>query len=194
MTSARRNVSCLAVVCLAALLSAVPAAPAQHASPRSAAPHPQAWRAATPAELQELLPARATVEKEHIETEIRTASGITDGRGHFVAGVVLITAGYSADGKYSHFLAVGHPIAFGTGSTAAKLAPGEYVIGWQRVGETLIVRFYVAGTGALVAEVPATHLGTGTRVESFRLWPQGSGPQSSLLQIGRFAIPFQLEN
>ena len=37
------------------------------------------WRAASPGDLQSLLPARATVEKEHIETEMRTASGITAG-------------------------------------------------------------------------------------------------------------------
>ena len=35
-----------------------------------------AWRQATDAELASLLPARAPVEKEHIETEMRTASGI----------------------------------------------------------------------------------------------------------------------
>src|ERR1700736_3685718 len=68
------------------------------------------WRQATDAELAALLPARAPVEKEHIETEIRTASGITDGKGHFIAGVVLITAGYSADGKYSHYLVVQSPM------------------------------------------------------------------------------------
>jgi hypothetical protein len=72
-----------------------------------------AWHAATQADLQALLPARATVEKEHIETEMRTASGITDGHGKFVAGVVLITAGYSADGKYSHYMVVQTPIAMG---------------------------------------------------------------------------------
>ena len=48
------------------------------------------WRAATDKELKSLLPARATVEKEHIETEMRTASGITDGHGKFVAGIVLM--------------------------------------------------------------------------------------------------------
>ena len=64
------------------------------------------WRAATEDELKSLLPVRAVVEKEHIQTEMRTASGITDGHGKFVAGVVLITAGYSADGKYSHYLMV----------------------------------------------------------------------------------------
>ena len=58
-----------------------------------------AWRQATDAELASLLPARAQVEKEHIETEMRTASGIVNGRGHTIAGVVLLTAGYSAEGK-----------------------------------------------------------------------------------------------
>jgi hypothetical protein len=86
------------------------------------------WRQATDAELAALLPARAPVEKEHIETEMRTASGITDGKGHFIAGVVLITAGYSADGKYSHYLVVQSPVRVG----GVSLAPGEYVFGWQR--------------------------------------------------------------
>jgi len=60
-----------------------------------------AWRQATAGELASVLPSRAPVESEHIETEMRTASGIVDEHGHFIAGVVLITAGYSADGKYS---------------------------------------------------------------------------------------------
>ena len=90
-----------------------------------------AWRTATPKELAELLPARAPVEKEHIETEISTASGVTNGHGRFIAGVVLITAGYSADGKYSHYLVVQAPVKVG----GIALAPGEYVFGWQRCGE-----------------------------------------------------------
>jgi len=64
------------------------------------------WRQATDAELASLLPARAPVEREHIETEMRTASGIVNSRGRYIAGVVLLTAGYSADGKYSHYLIV----------------------------------------------------------------------------------------
>ena len=71
------------------------------------------WRQATDAELASLLPARAPVEKEHIETEMRTASGIVNKRGRFIAGVVLLTAGYSADGKYSHYLLVQAPIRVG---------------------------------------------------------------------------------
>src|ERR1039457_3646740 len=90
-----------------------------------------AWRQATDAELASLLPARAHVVKEHIETEMRTASGIVNGRGRFIAGVVLITAGYSADGKYSHYLVVQTPIRIG----GVALKPGEYVSGWVRDGE-----------------------------------------------------------
>ena len=82
------------------------------------------WRQATDAELASLLPARAPVEKEHIETEMRTASGIVNARGQFIAGVVLLTAGYSADGKYSHYLVVQAPVKIG----GIALKPGEYVI------------------------------------------------------------------
>src|SRR5579862_9106997 len=86
------------------------------------------WRQATDAELASLLPARAPVEKEHIETEMRTASGIVNGHGRFIAGVVLLTAGYSADGKYSHYLMVQVPVRIG----GVSLKPGEYAFGWDR--------------------------------------------------------------
>ena len=39
------------------------------------------WRAATDTELKTLIPPRAQVIQERIETELRTASGITDGKG-----------------------------------------------------------------------------------------------------------------
>src|SRR6266567_6803443 len=80
------------------------------------------WRQATDAELASLLPARAPVEKEHIETEMRTASGVVNSRGHYIAGVVLLTAGYSAEGKYSHYLVVQTPIRVG----GFELKHGEY--------------------------------------------------------------------
>jgi hypothetical protein len=94
----------------------------------AAAAQKSTWRPATDAELAALLPARAPVEKEHIETEMRTASGITDGKGRFIAGVVLITAGYSADGKYSHYLVVQSPVHVG----GISLTPGEYVTSARR--------------------------------------------------------------
>jgi hypothetical protein len=144
------------------------------------------WRTATSSELQAALPTRAPVEKERIETEMRTASGIIDSRGKIIAGVVLITAGYSADGKYSHYLVVQSPVSFGN----VSLASGNYVIGWQRGEDNLVVKFYDAATGQERGTVAAHRLTTGTRVEAFRIWPPSS---NSILQIGRFAIPYVLE-
>ena len=57
------------------------------------APFAAGWRIASEPELRKVIPARAPVIKENIETEFRTASGVTDGRGKFIAGVVMITAG-----------------------------------------------------------------------------------------------------
>jgi len=50
---------------------------------------PARWRTVTADELRKLIPARAPVVKENIETEFRTASGVTDGKGKFIAGVVI---------------------------------------------------------------------------------------------------------
>jgi hypothetical protein len=145
-----------------------------------------AWRTATDSELAALLPARAPVEKEHIETEMRTASGITDGSGHFIAGIVLITAGYSADGKYSHYLIVQAPIHIG----GIALRPGQYVFGWQRDGDELSVHFHQALTGQLLGTVQAHRIAGNTRVESLHIWPPA---EKALLQIGRFGIPYELD-
>ena len=143
------------------------------------------WRTATPAELAAALPARAPVVKERIETEMRTASGIVNSRGKVIAGVVLITAGYSADGKYSHYVLVQAPITIGS----VALAPGAYVFGWQRSEDALLVKFYDAATGTELGDVTAHRLPTGSRVESFRLWPPSD---RQIVQIGRFAIPYKL--
>jgi hypothetical protein len=146
------------------------------------------WRQATDAELASLLPARAPVEREHIETEMRTASGIVNNRGRFVAGVVLLTAGYSADGKYSHYLVVQAPIRIG----GITLKPGEYAFGWARAqgGDALSVHFHEAATGALVGTTDAHRLAGSNRVESLHIWPPGD---KSLIQIGRFGIPYEFE-
>jgi len=144
-----------------------------------------AWRQATDAELASLLPARASVEREHIETEMRTASGIVNGRGHFIAGVVLITAGYSADGKYSHYLIVQTPIRIG----GIALKRGEYVFGWVRTADTLSVHFHNAATGALVGTTDAHRIPGSSRVESLHIWPPGD---KALIQIGRFGIPYEM--
>jgi hypothetical protein len=145
------------------------------------------WRQASDAELASLLPARAPVEKEHIETEMRTASGIVNGRGHFIAGVVLITAGYSADGKYSHYLIVQAPVKIG----GVALKRGEYVFGWvrSRSGDALSVHFHEAATGALVGTTDAHRIAGPSRVESLHIWPPGD---KAMVQIGRFAIPYEI--
>ncbi|MGA7318088.1 MAG: hypothetical protein WBX22_29445 [Silvibacterium sp.] len=143
------------------------------------------WRAATEDELKNLLPTRAPVQQERIETEMRTASGITDGRGKFIAGVVLITAGYSADGKYSHYFVTQVPLKIGD----FQLAPGTYVIGWEHLEDGLNVKFYEATSGKPLGSVKATLNPSITRVESFRVWPPGDRP---LMQIGRFSFGYQI--
>jgi hypothetical protein len=145
------------------------------------------WRQATDAELASLLPARAPVEKEHIETEMRTASGIVNAHGRFIAGVVLLTAGYSADGKYSHYLMVQAPVTIG----GVALKPGEYVFGWDRSksGDALRVRFHIAATGVLVGVAEAHRIAGSTRVESLHIWPPND---KGLMQIGRFGIPYEI--
>jgi hypothetical protein len=155
--------------------------------PLSAPAQKNIWRQATDGELAALLPARAPVEKEHIETEMRTASGITDGKGHFIAGVVLITAGYSADGKYSHYLVVQAPVRIGT----INLASGEYVFGWQRDSDTLNVHLHEALTGKLIGTIVAHRIPGNSRVESLRIWPPGD---KAMIQIGRFSLPYELKD
>jgi hypothetical protein len=143
------------------------------------------WRSATTEELSSVLPSRAPVEKERIETEMRTASGIINSHGKVIAGVVLITAGYSADGKYSHYFIVQSPLTIAD----IALAPGSYVFGWQRTDEGLLVKFYDATTGKERGTATAHRMPQGSRVESFRFWP----PQDqSILQIGRFSLPYRL--
>jgi hypothetical protein len=159
------------------LLLICPPSPAQKTS----------WRQANDAELASLLPMRAQVEKEHIETEMRTASGIVNTHGHFIAGVVLLTAGYSADGKYSHYLIVQTPIRIGR----VAFSPGEYVFGWDRAqaGDALSVHFYVAATGAMVGTAEAHRIAGSSRIESLHIWPPAD---KGVIQMGRFGIPYEL--
>ena len=144
------------------------------------------WRAATQQELEVALPARATVEKDHIEVEMRTASGIIDQKNRVIAGVVLITAGYSADGKYSHYLMFQSPVTFGD----LHLPAGNYVMGWHRQEDALVVSVYDALTGVLKGTVQAQRKAGPGRVESFHIWPPDN---SSEIQIGRFFIHYSPE-
>ncbi len=143
------------------------------------------WRSATPEELRSVIPARAPVIAERIETEMRTASGVVDSLGHTIAGVVLITAGYSANGKYSEYFVTQVPLKI-----ANKLLPGgAYLLGWTRGSEELLVTISEASTGKPIVEVPAVRNPSLHRVESFRVWPPSG---HSMIQLGRFTIDYSL--
>jgi hypothetical protein len=142
---------------------------------------PARWRTVSAEELRKLIPARAPVVKENIETEFRTASGVTDGKGKFIAGVVMITAGYSAEGKYSHFFVTQVPLKMGN----LSLSPGEYVFGYQRTGDDSIrVSFYRASNGDSVGDFEAQINRKGHLVTSLLIRPPASGKGS--IQVGRF--------
>lgn len=145
------------------------------------------WRAATEEELRRVIPARAPVIKENIETEFRTASGVTDGRGRFIAGVVMITAGYSAEGKYSHFFITQAPLKIGD----MDLQPGQYVFGYQRVDDdTIHLTFYRAASGDPVGEADARKSARTHAVRSLLITPPAAG--RAAIQIGRFTLEYRV--
>ena len=145
------------------------------------------WRLASDTELKKIIPARAPVIKENIETEFRTASGVTDGRGKFIAGVVMITAGYSAEGKYSHFFIVQVPVQVGDFS----LQPGEYVFGYQRkTPDSITVTFYRASSGDTVGEVEAFRNRKSSMVRALLIQPATGG--RGTIQVGRFVFDYRL--
>jgi len=145
------------------------------------------WRPATADELRRVIPARAPVIKENIETEFRTASGVTDGRGRFIAGVVMITAGYSAEGRYSHYFVTQAPLRVG----GFDLPAGQYVFGYERTGDERIrVRFYRASTGEQVGEADALKNHRSNAVRSLLISPPASG--KSTIQIGRFLLDYRV--
>ena len=153
----------------------------------AAAAVPARWRTATPDELRRVIPARAPVIKENIETEFRTASGVTDGHGRFIAGVVMITAGYSAEGKYSHYFVTQAPLRVG----GFELPAGQYVFGYERTGdETIRVRFYRASTGEQVGEADAVKNHKSNAVRSLLITPPAGG--KATIQIGRFLLDYRV--
>jgi hypothetical protein len=142
------------------------------------------WNAATRTQLEAALPARALVEKERIETEMTSASGVIDGRGRVIAAVVLITAGYAAQGKYSHYLLTQAPIRIGKN---ISLAPGAYVVGWMRTDQGLMVHIYQAETGKERGTVLARPQTQHAPVVPVKIWPPS---ERSMIQIGRFMFPY----
>jgi hypothetical protein len=151
----------------------------------SIAAPPARWRPATEKELASVIPDRAPVIADRIETELRTASGITDGRGHMIAGVVLITAGYSANGKYSDFLLTQVPVKIGD----AVLPEGRYLLGWTRGEDDLDVTFSEASTGKVVVQVKAPRNTAIRGVQAIHIWPPS---EHSVIQLGRFTIPYSI--
>jgi len=148
---------------------------------------PAHWRKATSAELRKLLPARAAVVKENIETEFRTASGVTDGKGKFVAGVVMITAGYSAEGKYSHYFVTQVTLQLGD----LTLQPGEYVFGYQRTdNDTIKVSFYRASNGDSIGDIEAHVNRKKNLVTSLLISPDVNG--KGTIQVGRFVFEYKI--
>lgn len=143
------------------------------------------WRAASSAELAAALPSRAQVGNERIETELRTATGIIDAHRRLIAAVVLITAGYAADGKYSHFLLVQRPMVIGEQS----LAPGTYVVGWSHTETGLEVHIYDAASGSKRRTLLARPILGSHHVESFHIWPP---TERSIVQIGRYMLPYSV--
>ena len=150
---------------------------------------PGRWRTATSEELKKLIPARAPVVKENIETEFRTASGVTNGKGKFIAGVVMITAGYSAEGKYSHFFVTQSTMQLGD----ITLQPGEYVFGYQRSGNDAIsVSFYRASSGDAVGNVEAHVNRKKNLVTSLLITPPVNN--KGTIQVGRFIFDYKLSD
>lgn len=147
----------------------------------------QKWRPAADKELRSLIPARVAVENERIETELRTASGITNGTGKFIAGVVMITAGYSAEGKYSHFFITQVGIKCGD----FELRPGEYVFGHKRTDQdTLKVSFYEASTGKHMGDVKAQVDPKRGPVRSITIVPPGN--DRPMIRLGRFFFEYSI--
>ena len=148
----------------------------------------QDWRRMTEDELKKTVPEKAPVIREEIETEFRTASGITDGKNNLF-GVVIITAGYEADGKYTHYLKTDANLKVGE----LSLAKGEYIFGSQRVdGETLRVTFYKAKDGELMGATKARlEKGKGA-IYSILIAPPAA--KQGKVYIGRFTFDYVLEN
>jgi hypothetical protein len=148
---------------------------------------PVRWRNASSQELRTLLPERAPVVKENIETEFRTASGVTDGKGKFIAGVVMITAGYSAEGKYSHYFVTQVPLKLGD----LSLPSGEYVFGYQRTNnETIRVSFYKASSGDAIGDIEAHVNRKRNLVTSLLITAPVNG--KGTMQVGRFIFEYKL--
>jgi hypothetical protein len=145
------------------------------------------WRKMTESDLKAAVPEKAPVIRESIETEFRTAAGITNGKAN-VFGVVMITAGYEADGKYTHFFKTDAPIKLGD----LSLGKGDYIFGYQRIdAETLRVTFYQARDGELIGALKAKTEAKKGAIYSFLIEPPAA--KKGKIYIGRFSFEYGLE-
>lgn len=147
----------------------------------------QDWKKMSESDLKKVVPEKAPVIKENIETEFRTAAGITDGKNN-IFGVVIITAGYEADGKYTHFLKTDAALKIGE----LTLTAGEYVFGYQRIdAENLRVMFYQAKDGELLGAVKAKTEQKKGAIYSFLIEPPTG--KKGKIYIGRFNFEYSFE-
>jgi hypothetical protein len=99
----------------------------------------------------------------------------------------MITAGYSAEGKYSHFFITQVPLRV----EQVVLQPNEYVFGYQRTdSETIRLVFYRASSGEMVADVKARISRKGSAVRSLLIAPPVNG--KGTIQIGRFFLDYKI--
>jgi len=147
----------------------------------------QDWRKMTDAELKASVPEKAPGIKEQIETEFRTASGITNGKSNML-GVVIITAGYEADGKYTHFFRTGAGVKLGD----LDLPAGDYIFGYRRIDQdSLRVTFYYAKSGELVGELKASVERKKGGIYSFLITPPAA--KAGKIYIGRFFFDYAVK-
>lgn len=147
--------------------------------------HVSTWRSATTEELKSVIPERAPVATERVETESTSASGIVNSEGKFIAAAVLITAGYSANGKYSDYLVTQIPLKI----EGTVLPAGGYLLGWKSGDDALQVTISEATTGKALLNVRAPRNAAIHRVEQIRIWPP---QQQSMIQLGRFTFAYTL--
>lgn len=137
-------------------------------------------------DLKKAVPERAPVIKENIETEFRTAAGITHGS-KSIFGVVIITAGYEAENKYTHFFKTDSFLKAGE----IELPAGEYIFGYRKIdADHLLVSFYKAQTGELVGAVKAKLEQNKGPIYSFFIEPPIDG--KGRIFIGRFVFEYNL--
>lgn len=145
------------------------------------------WHRMNESELRAIVPEKAPVIRENIETEFRTAAGISDGKRN-VFGVVIITAGYEADGKYTHYFRTDADLKLAD----LDVPKGQYIFGYQRLDtETLRVTFYKAADGELIGAVKAKVEAKKGAIYSFLI--DAPVDSKGKIYIGRFVIGYQLK-